>query len=77
MPGLGEPVIDVVLRTGKFEAVGAEDLAGSDGQLDLLDRGAGILRFGQVDAIVGEHSVHLVRHCGDEMTKEVASDPSG
>ncbi len=40
-----------------------------------LDHGAGMLRVGEVDAIVGEHCVYLVRHCGDEMAKEVASDP--
>ncbi len=77
MPWLGEPVIDIVLYTGELEARRAEQLAGGDGALDLLDRGAWVLGVGEVDAVVGEHRVHLVWHRGDEMPEEVCGDPGG
>ena len=71
MARLGEPVIDVVLRAGEREGVAAEDFAGSERQLDLFDSRAGVLRIGEVNAVVGEHGVYLVRHCDDEVPEEV------
>ena len=50
----GEPVVDVVLRAGELERVGAEELAVGDGLLDQRDgRAAGTGR-GKVDAIIGQ-----------------------
>lgn len=77
MTRLSEPMIDIVLRAGEREGVAAEPFAGRDREFDLFDRGARILRISEVDAVVGEHSVHLVRDSGDEVPEEVGRDPCG
>lgn len=74
---LGEPVVDVVLRACEREGVAAEALACGDRRLDLFDRGARVLGIDEMDSVVGEHGVHLVRYRGDELPEEVGGDPGG
>jgi hypothetical protein len=49
-----QPMIDIVLRAGEFESVGAEEFASFDGFFNLGDSGATAARYGEVDAIVSD-----------------------
>jgi hypothetical protein len=58
MLGLGQAVIDIVLRTGELESMGAEGLAGLQGELDVGDRRAlvGVLAGGASIAVENKAS---------------------
>lgn len=71
MLGLGQTVIDVVLGAGILEGVSPEALAIGHCLLDLRDGVAASARRREVDAIVGENGMDLVRHRLNEMQKEV------
>ena len=55
----------------------AEQLAVRERELDLFDCGAGVLRVGEVDAVVSKYGVHPVGHGCDQMAQEVGGDPGG
>jgi hypothetical protein len=75
--GLGQPVLDAVLRAGVLEGVGAEDLAAVHG---LPDQGRGrgdVAGRPEVLAVVGQHGVHAVGHGREKVTQEVRGDTLG
>ena len=62
---------------GEFESMSAEERASCDGLFDLADSQATTAGYREVDAVVGENRMDLVRHGRDEMAKEVGGDPGG
>src|SRR6202521_1108564 len=73
MLGLGETMIDIVLRTGQFEGMGAEEFLPLDHCLYLGDAPASAAGIGKVDAIVGENNVDLIGDGLDQGSQKVCS----
>src|SRR5215211_6211498 len=74
---LGQTVGHIVLGTGEFEGVGAEQLLAREHRLDLV-RGPGVAAgLGEVGAIVGENRMHPVGHGRDQGAQEVARHTAG
>jgi hypothetical protein len=74
MPWFRGSVLDVVLRTGELEGMGAEYLAGGHCLADFRHSRTTSAGRGELDAIVGQHRVDPVRHGLDQMAQEVAGD---
>src|SRR5271169_5547346 len=55
--GLGEAMVDVVLRTSEFESVSAEDLVPLEHGLDLGRSPAIAARLSEVRAVIGQDGV--------------------
>lgn len=69
--GLGKPMIDIVLGAGKLEGMGAEEVSVRHGLFDLRNGRASRARCCEVNAVVSEDGVDLVRHRRDEVAEEV------
>ena len=61
MPVFGRSMLDVVPGAGVFEGVSSENLAVCDGLLDQRHSRAARTGRDELDAIVGQHGVDLVR----------------
>lgn len=70
MAEFGEPVIDIELRAGQLEGVGAEDLAGPDRSADFGGGWALVSGRGEVGPVVGQHRVQRVRDDFDQPPQE-------
>jgi len=77
MGRLGQAMIDVERGACVFEGVGAEEFALLDGASDLRDGRTGIAGIGELDAVVGQDGVDLVRDGLDRRAQEVRRDPCG
>jgi hypothetical protein len=75
--GLGQAVVDVVLRTGELESMGAEGLAGLQGAFDVGCRRALVAGGGEVGAVVGQDGVNLVGNRLEQRAQEVPFVPFG
>src|ERR1700730_14048069 len=75
--GLGEAMIDVVLRASEFEGVSAEDLVPLEHGLDLGRSPAIAAGLSEVGAIVGQDRVDFVGNGFDKGSEEVCSDAPG
>ena len=75
--GFCETMIDIVLRAGQIEGMGAEDRLMLDHRLDFRDAPAFASRFGEVGAVVGEDGVDFVGDDLDQLAQEVGCDASG
>src|SRR3984893_3055521 len=73
----GQPMVDIVLSAGEFESVSTEERASCDGLFDLADSQAPTAWYREVDTVVGENRMNLVRHGRDEVAEEVGGDPRG
>ncbi len=65
-------MIDPGLRAGVFKGVSAEEFALCHGFADFWDGGAACARRRELNAVVGQHCVHLIGHGFDEVTQEVS-----
>ena len=68
--GLGQPVVDVVLRAAELEGVGAEELSAHYGFFDLGDGRGTSPWYRELDAVVGENGMDLVGYGRDEMGRK-------
>ena len=75
MPRFGQAVVHIVLGTGILKGMGPEDLASLHRFLDQRDRRSSVAGRGEVDAMVSQDRVHVVRHGLDQRAQEVAGDP--
>lgn len=75
MFGLGEAMIDIVLRASEFEGVSAEDLVPLEHSLDLGGSAAIATGLGEVRAIFGQDSVNFAGNGFDRGSEEVCNDP--
>ena len=69
----GEAVVDVGLGAGELEGVSAEEFAALESEFDLRSCGTAIAGRGEVDSVVGEHGVDLVRHGCEQGLEESAA----
>ncbi len=57
-----KPMVDVVLRTDILKAVGTENLAAVDHELDFNCGRTGVAGRSEVGSVIGEHGVDLLRN---------------
>ena len=74
---LGEPVVDVGLGASELEGMGAEGLSSVERAPDLGGSRAAVAGRGEMNSVVGEHGVDLVRHGLDQGVQEVGRDALG
>ena len=75
--GLGEAMINVILRASEFEGVSEEDLMPIELGLDLGRSPAVSAWLSEVGAIVGQNRVDFVRNGFDNGFEEVRGDAPG
>lgn len=73
--GLGETMIDVVLRAGEFEGVREENLVPIKLGFDLGRSPAVAAGLGEVRTIVGQDGVDFIGNGFDKGSEEVCRDP--
>jgi hypothetical protein len=72
MPGLGQSMIDVIAGAGVFEGMSLEGLAARPLVLQFHWRPRAAGRIGEVDPVVGQDGVDLVRRGVDEGAQKIA-----
>ena len=77
VPGLGGAMLDVVPGAGVFEGMRPEQFAVGDRLLDQRHGRATGAGRGELDAVVGEHGVDLVRDGRDQPEQELLGDGGG
>ena len=77
MSRLGQAMVHIVLGTGILKGMGSEKLASFHGFLDQRDRRSSVAGRGEVNAMVSQDRVHLLRHGLDQRAQEVAGNPGG
>src|SRR5579862_7980472 len=72
MPGFGRAVIDIVPRASILKRMCPEAFAIGHGLFDEGNGRSSAARCGELDAVVGQHSVNLVWYRFDQPEQEVA-----
>ncbi len=73
----GQPMVDIVSRTGEFKSVSTEERAVCDGLFDLANSQATAAWYHEVDTVIGENHMDFVGHGRNKMAKEFGGNLGG
>ncbi len=76
MTRLGEAMFNVEFSASELKGVAEERLASCLHCLDVLGRPAVSAGIGEMRPVIGENSVHLIRHSSSQIAEEVSGDPT-
>jgi AraC-like DNA-binding protein len=77
VPGFGQTMIDIVEGAGILECMCPERFFACDELFDFGGAPGFAARIGEVDTVIGEHGVDLIRHGGDQGAQEVSGGACG